>query len=133
MSILFNYTASMARGGFYSGNIGLFEGQMSYRFPPYLRMSVVVNYTAIDLPAPFEKARFWLLGPKLDLTLSDKVFFSSFVQYNEQIDNMNINLRFQWRYKPVSDLFVVYTGNYFTGDWAARNRALVVKLSYWFN
>jgi hypothetical protein len=91
------------------------------------------SYNDIQLPEPFKKAQFWLIGPKLDLTLSDKVFFSSFVQYNEQIDNMNINLRFQWRYQPVSDLFVVYTDNYFTGDWSSRNRALVVKLSYWFN
>lgn len=130
---LFNYSASLASGSFYNGNISAVSGQMTYRFQPYLRMSLNFNYTAIDLPSPFEKANFWLLGPKLDLTLSDKVFFSSFVQYNEQIDNMNINLRFQWRYQPVSDLFVVYTDNYFTGDWGSRNRALVVKLSYWFN
>ncbi|MFY9152017.1 MAG: DUF5916 domain-containing protein, partial [Prolixibacteraceae bacterium] len=130
---LFNYSASLASGSFYNGNIRVAEGQMTYRFQPYLRMSLNFNHTSIDLPNPFEQANFWLLGPKLDLTLSDKVFFSSFVQYNEQIDNMNINLRFQWRYQPVSDLFVVYTDNYFTGDWASRNRALVVKLSYWFN
>ena len=130
---LFNYSASMATGGFYSGKISMINGQMSYRFQPYLNLSVHCSYTDINLPDPFERAKFWLIGPKVDLTLSDKVFFSTFVQYNEQIENMNINMRFQWRYKPVSDLFLVYTGNYFTGDWGPRNRALVVKLSYWFN
>jgi hypothetical protein len=130
---LFNYSASIAKGGFYSGEIGMVNGQMSYRFQPYLNLSVHLSYTDINLPEPFERAKFWLIGPKVDLTLSDKVFFSTFVQYNEQIENMNVNMRFQWRYKPVSDLFVVYTGNYFTGDWGPRNRALVVKLSYWFN
>ncbi len=130
---LFNFTAGASHGGFYSGQISSLTGQMTYRYQPYLRMSVNFSYNDIDLPSPFERARFWLLGPKLDLTLSDKVFFSSFVQYNEQIDNMNINLRFQWRYKPVSDLFIVYTDNYYTGNWSPRNRALVLKLSYWFN
>lgn len=130
---LFNYTASFSKGSFYNGNITLFEGHATYRYQPYLNMTLNLSYTDINLPGDFEHARFLLLGPKIDLTLSDKVFFSSFVQYNEQIDNMNINLRFQWRYKPVSDLFVVYTDNYFTGDWSSRNRALVVKLSYWFN
>lgn len=130
---LFNYSASITKGGFYSGEIGMVNGQMSYRFQPYLNLSVHLSYTDINLPEPFERAKFWLIGPKVDLTLSDKVFFSTFVQYNEQIENMNVNMRFQWRYKPVSDLFVVYTGNYFTGDWGPRNRALVVKLSYWFN
>ena len=106
---------------------------MTYRYQPYLNLSLNYSYNDIDLPSPFERSQFWLLGAKVDLTLSEKLFFSSFVQYNEQMENMNINLRFQWRYKPVSDLFVVYTDNYYTGNWAARNRALVVKLSYWFN
>jgi hypothetical protein len=129
----FNYSATATTGGFFSGRINQVKGQLTWRYQPYLNMSLNFSYSGINLPNPFEHATFWMLGPKLDLTLSDKVFFSSFVQYNEQIDNMNINLRFQWRYKPVSDLFVVYTDNYFTGDWSSRNRALVVKLSYWFN
>lgn len=128
-----NYSGTAATGGFYNGKISLLEGKITYRYQPYLNMTINFSYNDINLPAPFERARFWLLGPKMDLTLSDKVFFSSFVQYNEQIDNMNINLRFQWRYKPVSDLFIVYTDNYYTGDWSSRNRALVLKLSYWFN
>ena len=130
---LFNYAATISAGSFYNGNIASFSGHATYRYQPYLNMTMNFSYTDINLPGSFERARFWLLGPKLDLTLSDKVFFSSFVQYNEQIDNMNINLRFQWRYKPVSDLFIVYTDNYYTGDWSPRNRALVLKLSYWFN
>jgi hypothetical protein len=130
---LFNYAATLSNGSFYNGNIASFSGHATYRYQPYMNLTVNFSYTDINLPGSFERSRFWLLGPKLDLTLSDKVFFSSFVQYNEQIDNMNINLRFQWRYKPVSDLFIVYTDNYYTGDWSPRNRALVLKLSYWFN
>ena len=130
---MFNFAAILTKGGFYNGNISVAETRMTYRYQPYMNLSFNFSYNDIRLPAPFVYTRFWLLGPKLDLTLSDKVFFSTFVQYNEQIENMNVNMRFQWRYKPVSDLFIVYTGNYFTGDWSPRNRALVVKLSYWFN
>ena len=130
---LLNYSATAATGGFYNGKINILEGKVTYRYQPYLNMTVNFSYNDINLPAPFERAKFLLIGPKLDLTLSDKVFFSTFVQYNEQIDNMNINMRFQWRYKPVSDLFIVYTDNYYTGNWNSRNRALVLKLSYWFN
>ena len=130
---LFNWGATLASGGFYNGSISYLTGHLTWRYQPYLNMTFNFSYNDINLSSDFEHARFLLLGPKIDLTLSEKVFFSSFVQYNEQIDNMNINLRFQWRYKPVSDFFIVYTGNYFTGDWSQRNRALVVKLSYWFN
>ena len=130
---LFNYSATVTTGGFYSGRINQIDGQMTYRYQPYMNLSFIFSYTEINLPLPFKRADFWLLGPKLDLTLSDKVFFSTYVQYNEQIDNMNINMRFQWRYKPVSDLFLVYTDNCYIGTWNPRNRALVLKLSYWFN
>jgi len=50
------------------------------------------------LPEPWERTGFWLIGTKLDVTFTDKVFFTTYVQYNEQADNLNINARFQWRY-----------------------------------
>ena len=85
------------------------------------------------LPEPFGRTPLWLAGPKLDLTFTDKLFLSSNVQYNEQMDNVDLNMRFHWRYQPVSDLFVVYTDNYIPGSWNSRNRALVFKLTYWLN
>lgn len=129
----FKWSGSYSGGGFYNGNIDLVEGMIGYRFQPFVNFSMNVSYNEIRLPQPFHDANFWLISPKLDITFSDKLFLSSFVQYNEQIDNMNVNIRFQWRYKPVSDFFLVYTDNYFTDDWSPRNRALVLKLSYWLN
>ena len=85
------------------------------------------------MPAPYKSAEFVLIGPRLDFTFTDKVFFTSLVQYNNQIDNLNLNFRFQWRFAPVSDLFIVYTENSFPGDYRIKNRGLVLKLSYWFN
>jgi len=69
----------------------------------------------------------------MDVTFTDKLFWTTFVQYNEQMDNMNINMRLQWRYQPVSDIFLVYTHNFIPGSWNSRNRALVLKMTYWFN
>ena len=77
----------------------------------------------------------------MDLTLSRSVFFTSYLQYNSQYKNVNINTRFQWRFKPVSDLFIVYTDNYFYSfenagpysNFTPKNRAFVIKLTYWFN
>jgi hypothetical protein len=124
---------SFNKGGFYNGNVNYLEGSLSYRFPPFASFTMNVTYTDLMLPDPFVRKKFWLVAPTLDLTFTDKIFFSTFVQYNEQIDNLNLNLRFQWRYQPVSDLFVVYTDNYFPGTWNNRNRALVIKLTYWLN
>lgn len=130
---LLKWNATVAKGGFYNGDFNYFEGRLSYRYQPYASLSVNFTYTDMLLPDPFERTQLLLVGPKLDLTFTDKLFLSTFVQYNEQIDNVNLNMRFQWRYQPVSDLFVVYTDNYIPGTWNSRNRALVLKLTYWLN
>ena len=130
---MFNWTGEAAKGTFYNGNIQYVLGSMGYRFQPYVNLSMNFNYTDMDLPAPFKRTQFWLLGPKMDVTFTDKLFLSTFVQYNEQLDNMNVNMRLQWRYQPVSDIYLVYTDNYIPGSWNLRNRALILKMTYWFN
>ncbi len=129
----FKWETRFSRSGFFNGDLNILKGMFGYRFQPYVNFEMNFSYSDIKMPAPFSDTSFWLVGPKMDVTFTDKLFLSTFVQYNEQIDNMNLNMRFQWRYKPVSDFFVVYTDNYFTGDWTSRNKALVMKLSYWFN
>lgn len=123
----------LAKGGFYNGNMNYLEGMLTYRYQPYASFTLNLTYTDLRLPQPFSRKKFWLVSPVVDFTFTDKIFFSTFVQYNEQLDNLNLNMRFQWRYQPVSDLFIVYTDNYLPGGWTNRNRALVVKLTYWLN
>lgn len=130
---MFNWQAELAKAKFYSGNIQYVQGELGYRYQPFINFSVNFNYTDMNLSHPFEHTQLWLFGPKLDVTFTDKLFWSTFIQYNEQIDNMNINMRLQWRYQPVSDFFVVYTDNYIPGSWNSRNRALVFKITYWLN
>ncbi len=125
--------AEMNIGGFYNGNIQNYTASLNYRYQPFLNLSLDVDYNDIDLPGENGKAQFWLLSPRADLTFTDKLFLTTFVQYNEQADNVNLNARFQWRYKPVSDLFVVYTDNYFPNNFKAKSRAIVFKMTYWLN
>lgn len=130
---MFNWQGEAAKGTFYNGEIQYIQGNISYRYQPYINLSMNFNFTDMNLPTPFEHTKFWLFGPKLDVTFTDKLFWSTFVQYNEQIDNMNLNMRIQWRYQPVSDIYLVYTDNYFPGSWVSKNRALVLKMTYWLN
>jgi len=129
----FTYSLDAGYGSYYNGTRWNIAGSMGYRFQPYGSIAVVTNYNNISLPDPYNSAQLVLIGPKLDITFTDKVFLTTFIQYNDQIDNLNTNIRFQWRFAPVSDLFIVYTGNSYTGDLSNKNRGLVVKLSYWFN
>ncbi|MBN2176010.1 MAG: hypothetical protein JW731_17905, partial [Bacteroidales bacterium] len=130
---MFNWTAEASRGSFYNGEMQYAQGQFGYRYQPFINFAMNLHYTEIYLPEPFTRTKFWLAGPKMDVTFSENIFWTTFVQYNEQMDNMNVNMRFQWRYQPVSDLFLVYTDNYIPGTWNSRNRAIVMKITWWLN
>lgn len=128
-----SYNIGGQYGGFYNGVKFSAVGNIGYKFRPYGSFFVSVAFNDVQLPAPYSSKNFWLIGPRLDLTFTNNLFLTTFVQYNEQAENLNINARFQWRFAPVSDLFVVYTDNYLPTDFTVKNRAIVVKFSYWLN
>lgn len=128
-----NFSSSVRYGGYYNGIKLSINGKVNYRFQPYLNLSINTTYDKIDLPDPLNDIDFILFGPRLDITFTNKLFFTTFVQYNDQSDNININFRCQWRFAPVSDLFIVYTNNTYPENFKLKDKALVAKLSYWFN
>lgn len=132
-SRLFTLTLNGQSGSYYNGKLRELDGIIGYRVQPFGGISVNFAYNNIILPSPYKSAAFWLIGPKLDVTFTNKLFFTTFIQYNQQSDNFNINSRFQWRFAPVSDIFLVYTENYFPGDFTTKNRAVVLKFTYWYN
>ena len=130
---LFTYSISARNGGYYAdGKRFNLTSEFGYRFQPYVSIALSSSYNDIQLPDPWGKTTFWLVGPRLDVTMTNKLFFTAFAQYNEQRKNVNLNTRIQWRYKPASDLFIVYTDNYLPENFGVKNRALVVKLTYWW-
>lgn len=130
---LFTYMARISGGGYYNGVRSGFGGSLSYRVQPYGSFSVSGDYNRIELPPAYGTVTFLLISPRVDFTLTDKIFFTTVVQYNNRYDNVNLNARFQWRYKPASDLFIVYTENYLPEHLVSKNSALVLKLTYWLN
>lgn len=127
------YTIGTAGGEFYNGNRKSIFGEIIYRYPPFLTFSSTFNFTSIRLPEIYGKADFILVSPKLDITFTPNVSLSTFSQYNTRNNNVNLNARFQWRFKPMSDIFIVYTENYIPQNFSTKNRALVLKVTYWLN
>jgi hypothetical protein len=130
---LVNTTFQSSYGGFYNGTNLNFTGQLNYRYQPYGNVSMRVDYNDVRLKEGYGKEKLFLVGPRVDLTFSRKVFLTTYLQYNNLLDNVNLNARFQWRYKPASDFFIVYTENYLPSTFGSKNRALVFKFTYWFN
>ncbi len=130
---LFTYELNTRYGGFYNGTRLSLAAEAAYRVQPFGSLAVAGSFNRVKLPAPYNSADLILIGPKLDITFTKKLFLTTFVQYNNQIDNINTNIRFQWRFAPVSDLYIVYTDNTWPENLTSKNRGLVLKVSYWFN
>ncbi len=130
---LFSYATETSIGRFFNGNRFSVEGMMTLRFQPKAFLSVIYNYDRINLPTPYSSADIWLISPKIDITFSKSLFWSTLVQYSNQRDNLGINSRLQWRFAPLSDLFIVYNDNYFVNSFQPRIRSINLKFTYWLN
>jgi len=130
----FYYNLSPSVGQFYNGKKYSMQGSFTWRLQPYFTASVFINYDNINLPGPYPDAKIWLIGPKFDITFNKNLFWATFIQYSSQSENFSVNTRLQWRFAPLSDLYVVYNDNYFANDiFAPKVRSFNLKLTYWLN
>jgi hypothetical protein len=136
-------------GGFYDGSkIGL-SISGTYRVQPWGKFTLKLDWNQISLPAKDPSVSgvttLVLVSPKSEISFNRNLHWTTFLQFNTQANNFNINSRLQYRFRPMSDLFLVYTDNYFASDERdsarnllhstldKKNRALVFKLNYWLN
>ena len=130
----FNFNSKLSYGSFYNGTKLSIENQLNWRKQPIFNASIIVNFNDIKLPEPFSSKNIWLISPKLDFTFSKTLFWTTFVQYNSQKENLGVNSRLQWRFAPLSDLFIVYNDNYISTDnFSPRYRSFNLKFTYWLN
>ena len=106
-------------------------GNVNYRIQPKGIISLKYTYHKILLPYPYSDNEILIIGPGVNWAFSKSIFFSFLTQYNNLIDNVNFNARFQWRFAPVSDFYIIYTDNYDSQNFDKKNRAIMVKFSYW--
>ncbi|MBL4706213.1 MAG: carbohydrate binding family 9 domain-containing protein [Flavobacteriales bacterium] len=130
---IFNYELTADYGQYYIGSKFSFKAAISFRKQPWGIFSISFNQNEIYMPEGYENASLTLIGPKIELSFTKELFFTTFIQYNTQAENMNINARLQYRFRPMSDLFIVYTDNYLPYNFSIKNRALVVKFVYWLS
>ena len=120
-------------GSFFNGDRFSVSAETTLRLQPKLLLTLNVNYDKISLPNPFSSVNLWLLSQRVNYTISKSLFWSTTIQYSNQRDNLGINSRVQWRFAPLSDLFIVYNDNYFVDAFSPRFRSINLKLTYWLN
>jgi len=130
----FILSSGLRLGQFYGASYKQISVDLTLRKQPYFSSRITVEYNDLKFPSPYGQQSFWLIAPVVEVNFTNNLFWTSFLQFNSQANNFNINSRIQWRYKPMSDFFLVYSDNYFTDPlFKNKNRALVFKANYWIN
>ena len=109
---------------------------VTYKLPPNFNVSLSSQFNYLEFPSPYSDAQFLTLSSKINVSFTKDLFLSTYLQYNNQIDNINVNARFQWRFQPLSDIYLVYTDNYYAENplfMNLKSRSFAFKINYWLN
>jgi hypothetical protein len=117
-------------GQYYNGHWLNWSGALKLKIEPFGNIGFNYNCAFIRLPQPYSDNDVVAIGPLLDLSFSRKLFFNSNVQYTSLNTNLNYFFRLQYRFRPLSDLYLVYTNNENMDTHTRQNQSLIVKFVY---
>jgi len=131
---LFRYNLSTTIGEFYNGTTQRFAIGTNYRIQPWGNFGLEYQYNRLNFPDPYGKGVITALTSKIEIGFSRNLIWTTLFQFVDQADFMGINSRLQWRFAPMSDLFLVYIDNYdvLNSNVSTNNRAIALKLNYWY-
>lgn len=118
-------------GDFYTGWRLSFNNYVRFRIQPWVNIELRYIYNRVDLDV-FGKGDLHLFAPRVEVSFSNQLFWTTFFQYNTQANNFNINSRIQWRYRPMSDVFLVFGNNYDIPGFYQRDIAFSFKVTFYY-
>jgi Domain of unknown function (DUF5916)/Carbohydrate family 9 binding domain-like len=134
-----SYTSSRARplsgsiavagGGFFNGTNYSVSGSALWRAHYRAQFEVSAAHNDVTLSGQSVNADVYGVGVRL--AYSTELFARATVQFNGQTDQLVTNVRLNWIYAPVSDVFLVYTERRLIGT-AAKvllERSLTAKIT----
>ncbi len=127
----FRYRFNLQRGNYFDGQQTSGGLYLNYQILPFANLELAYDVNAIDLDA-LGKETFHLARFTGAIFFNTRLNWTTYVQYNTQIDNLNINSRLQWEYKPLSYLYLVVSDNY-TQNLSRKDWGVALKLNYRFD
>ena len=118
-------------GDFYDGTRTSVRLTFGVRASKHVQTESLWVYNDVELPqGAFD---IGLFSQRVDFTFTPNLRLNTIVQYNDDTEDLGLNVRLHWIYKPGSDLFVVYNENWMEGDLRQRlstHRQIAVKFTY---
>lgn len=120
-------SAGVSTGGFYGGNRTTWSGSLTWRASHQLRLEGTAQRNVVSLPTGDFTAD--VVGGRIRYAWSTRLFGSAYVQYNTQTHSFVTNARINYRWAPLSDVFLVYTERQNTDLDVRNERSVAIKVT----
>ena len=122
----------IAVGGFFGGTRRRADVEISYKANEQVSLESAYEINRVELPAgSFTTHR---ASQRMLLTFSTDLYIRGLAQWNSQREVVGGNLLLGYRYKPGSDLFLVYNHLFDTDDSLHQlDRSIQLKLAYYWS
>ncbi|WP_298421078.1 DUF5916 domain-containing protein [uncultured Kordia sp.] len=127
----FRYRVNAQKGSYYHGKRTTVGAYVNYQLLPFANLELTYDMNHIDLNE-LGKETFHLSRFTSEIFFSNRLNWTTYVQYNTQRDNFNINSRLQWEYKPLSYIYFVVSDN-FAQNLARKNWGIAFKMNKRFD
>lgn len=126
-----SYNFGIRYGQYYHGRRTRMIASLGHRMLPFAKLKITYELNKIDLKELGEKT-FHLARFTGEVFFSKKLNWTTYLQYNTQRNNFNINSRLQWEYKPLSYIYLVVSDN-FNEELQQGNWGIAFKMNYRFD
>ncbi len=123
----------LTAGEFFNGD--RIESDISIRFRPSRYFSAETEWDFKDVNLPAGNFETNIYRQRFNVSFTADMMASLFAQYDDAEEIASVNARFQWRYRPGSDLFIVFNENWDApglSNRITRDRRITVKLAHLF-
>ncbi len=126
-SRLLSCDLGLASGGFWDGNRNSYR--VGFDLQPGYQFSAGATWTYNDVNLPSGAFHTSVLATRLKYSFTPNLFLNALIQYSSDTREVSSNIRFNYIYRPLSDIYLVYNERRSsTGE--VVERALIAKITY---
>lgn len=128
----FSWDLGITAGQYYNGTQLRATGSFTYRMQPWTSIGINYNVCRFNMPKPFSSNSIYYVGPKVEASFNRSLFLTTSLQYSSLSKNLVLYSRLQWRFRPLSDIYLVYTSNKDVQMGQMNNENLILKMNWCF-
>ena len=114
-------------GKYFDGDRASYSLFLTFKPSKHYKIVPGITKEKVDLPAGSFDVTF--TQATVEYTLSRKTFINALLQWNDDLDEVSTNLRFNYKYRPGSDIYLVYNKTRDRSEDGQTEQAIILKLT----